>query len=226
MRPFDRLPARMSALLAGVALLVIVACGTAKNDKTTAEPAAAAENAVAAENTKPAGDRFVITTNMGAFTVQLDREKAPLSTENFAQYANSGAYDSTIFHRVISTFMIQGGGFTTDMKQRETRPAILNEAANGLKNTRGTIAMARTNDVNSATSQFFINVKDNDFLNFRDSLDTRNFGYAVFGSVISGMEVVDQIKAVPTGTTPAEGGYPMKDVPVSPVVILSVKPAN
>lgn len=202
--PF-RLSARLTALLAGALLLGTLACSL---------------------QSKTHADRFVVSTNMGEFVLQLDREKAPLTVENFAQYANSGAYDSTIFHRVISTFMIQGGGFTVDMKQKETRPAIPNEAANGLKNTRGTVAMARTNDINSATSQFFINVKDNDFLNFRDSTDTRSFGYAVFGQVIEGMDVLDRIKDVQTGTSPAEGGYPMKDVPVSPVVILSVKPAN
>ena len=155
---------------------------------------------------------------MGAFTVQLDREKAPLSTENFAQYANSGAYDSTIFHRVISTFMIQGGGFTTDMKQRETRPAILNEAANGLKNTRGTIAMARTNDVNSATSQFFINVKDNANLDY-PSFD--GYGYAVFGKVTKGLEICDAIVSVPTGRNGPHG-----DVPTEPILIKSVKVAE
>lgn len=202
--PF-RLPARAATLLAGTALLGGLA--------------------VALHSETPA-DRYVVTTNLGEFVMQLDREKAPLTVENFAQYANSGAYDSTIFHRVISTFMIQGGGFTVDMKQKPTRPPIPNEAANGLKNTRGTVAMARTSDINSATSQFFINVKDNDFLNFRDSTDTRSFGYAVFGKVIEGMDVVDRIKDVKTGTSPAEGGFPMKDVPVSPVVILSVKPAK
>ncbi|MCA9782333.1 MAG: peptidylprolyl isomerase [Calditrichaeota bacterium] len=202
--PFFR-TARLGTLLAGVTLLGLFTWGTLES--------------------KTPDDRFVIKTTMGDITVQLDRGKAPLSTENFARYANDGFYDSTLFHRVMSNFMIQGGGFTADMKQKTTRSPIANEAPNGLGNTRGTIAMARTNDINSATSQFFINVVDNDFLNFRDSTDTRSFGYAVFGKVEAGMDVVDRIRAVKTGSVPAEGGYPMKDVPLSPVMILSVKPA-
>jgi peptidyl-prolyl cis-trans isomerase A (cyclophilin A) len=159
----------------------------------------------------------IIDTSMGSLEVELFKDKAPITVDNFLAYARDKAYDGTIFHRVIDNFMIQGGGFTPDMVQKETKDPIKNEAGNGLKNDRGTLAMARTNVINSATSQFFINVKDNHFLDHRDD-SPRGFGYAVFGKVISGMDVVDKIKAVKTGTKNMH-----KDVPVEPVIIKSIK---
>lgn len=148
---------------------------------------------------------------MGDIVIELDQEKAPVSTANFLAYVDKGHYDQTIFHRVIPNFMIQGGGFTADMKQKSTMDPIENEWSNGLKNSRGTVAMARTSDPGSATAQFFINVKDNDFL----SQPRDGAGYAVFGRVVQGMDVVDKIKDVPTGTK----GY-MSDVPKTPVAIV------
>ena len=158
-----------------------------------------------------------IETSEGTIVLSLDEAKAPVTVKNFVEYAKSGHYDGTIFHRVIAGFMIQGGGFTAGMEQKNTRPPIENEAANGLKNKRGTIAMARTMVVNSATSQFFINLVDNDFLDYRGP-DPRTFGYAVFGKVVSGMEVVDKIGKVKTGSV-----GPFQDVPRTAVVIKSVK---
>ncbi len=151
--------------------------------------------------------------------IQLDPAKAPETVANFLKYAEEGFYDGTIFHRVISDFMIQGGGFTKDMKQKSTRAPIKNEAKNGLKNERGTIAMARTSVVDSATAQFFINTKDNSALNHRSD---RDYGYAVFGKVTKGLDVVDQIEAAPTHTLRTDMG-PMGDVPVTAIVIESVK---
>jgi cyclophilin family peptidyl-prolyl cis-trans isomerase len=159
----------------------------------------------------------VIQTSKGTIKVELDKQKAPISVDNFVAYANEKFYDGTIFHRVIPTFMIQGGGFDKDMKQKSTKPPIKNEAGNGLQNKRGTIAMARTGVVDSATAQFFINVKDNDFLNHRDD-SQQGYGYAVFGKVIEGMDVVDKIKDVKTGN---KGGF--QDVPVETVIIESVR---
>ena len=153
---------------------------------------------------------------MGVITLELDDEKAPATVANFARYAKEGHYDGTIFHRVIDGFMIQGGGFTRDMNQKKTREPVRNEAMNGLKNKRGTIAMARTMVVDSATSQFFINLVDNDFLDFQ-SPTPQGFGYAVFGKVVSGMEVVDAIAKVKTGSA-----GPHQNVPETPVVIRKV----
>ena len=153
-------------------------------------------------------------TSHGDFSVEVDEASAPISAQNFLRYVDEGFYDGTIFHRVIPGFMIQGGGFTEDMGHKSGHAPIRNEANNGLKNLRGTLAMARTNDLHSATSQFFVNLVDNDFLNHR----TGNFGYAVFGRVLEGMDVVDKIDAVKTGTS-REG---MDDVPVTPVLIKGV----
>jgi cyclophilin family peptidyl-prolyl cis-trans isomerase len=153
---------------------------------------------------------------MGTITLVLDSEKAPETTANFVRYAQEGFYDGTIFHRVIDGFMIQGGGFTKEMNQKQTREPIRNEAQNGLKNARGTIAMARTMVVDSATSQFFINLVDNDFLDF-SSPTPQGFGYAVFGKVTDGMEVVDAIAKVKTGFA-----GPHQNVPETPVVIRKV----
>ncbi|MDE2608551.1 MAG: peptidyl-prolyl cis-trans isomerase, partial [Burkholderiales bacterium] len=138
-------------------------------------------------------------TNFGVIRLELDSDKAPKTVENFLNYVRKGHYDNTIFHRVIDGFMIQGGGFEPGMKQKESDAPIENEANNGLQNDRGTIAMARTNDPHSATAQFFINVKDNEFLNFK-APNSSGWGYCVFGKVIEGLDVVDQIKAVKTGS--------------------------
>ncbi|HEX9391601.1 MAG TPA: peptidylprolyl isomerase [Usitatibacteraceae bacterium] len=153
-----------------------------------------------------------LTTNMGDITLALDNEKAPLSTANFVKYVESGHYNGTIFHRVIGNFMIQGGGFDKNLKQKPTNPPIKNEATNGLRNEVYTVAMARTGVVDSATSQFFINVADNGFLNHAGP---SNYGYAVFGKVIEGTDVVDKIKAVKTGPK----GMFDSDVPQETVVI-------
>jgi len=153
-------------------------------------------------------------TSVGDIVLELDKEKAPISVKNFLAYVESGAYEGTIFHRVIDNFMIQGGGFDENYNRRPTQPPIVNEAANGLKNLRGTIAMARTNAVHSATSQFFINLKDNDFLDHR-SPTPRGFGYTVFGKVTEGMETVDAIRKVKTGS----GGPFAKDAPKTKIVI-------
>ncbi len=152
-------------------------------------------------------------TSKGTFTVQLFDKQAPITVENFLRYADEGFFDGTVFHRVIAGFMVQGGGLTEDLQNKRGHEPIKNEATNGLKNKRGTLSMARTNDINSATSQFFINVADNDFLDHKPG----NYGYAVFGRIDSGMDVVDAIAAVKTGN---RSGH--QDVPVETVVIESV----
>ena len=173
-----------------------------------ADPAGAKGAAVA--------PRVTLNTSKGEIVVELYADQAPLTVKNFLTYVNEKFYDGTIFHRVIPGFMIQGGGFTGDMAQKPTRAPIKNEANNGLVNARGTVAMARTNVVDSATAQFFINLKDNDFLNH--SGPGPAYGYAVFGRVTKGMDVVDKIAAVPTGS---RGGH--QDVPKANVVIESAK---
>jgi peptidyl-prolyl cis-trans isomerase B (cyclophilin B) len=159
----------------------------------------------------------IIKTSAGDITLELDRKRAPVTVENFLQYAKDGFYNGTIFHRVIADFMIQGGGMEPGMKKKPTRSPIRNEASNGLKNKTGTIAMARTSVVDSATAQFFINCKDNSFLDHRDT-SSRGYGYAVFGRVIEGMDVVRRIEKTPTGT---KGSY--RDVPVEDILIVSVE---
>lgn len=156
----------------------------------------------------------LMKTSKGDLTIELFEDKAPISVKNFLEYANEGFYNGTIFHRVIDGFMVQGGGFSSDMTQKTTKAPIKNEATNGVKNTRGTLAMARTGVVDSATAQFFINVVDNPYLDYQSP---GNYGYAVFGKVIKGMDVVDKIKDVKTGTK-----GPHRDVPVEPVEIISV----
>jgi len=158
-----------------------------------------------------------LNTNYGTIELELDAEKAPGTVENFLQYARDGFYNDTIFHRVIDGFMIQGGGMEPGMQEKATRAPIKNEADNGLKNDRGTIAMARTPNPDSATAQFFINVKDNDFLNFR-AATPEGWGYCVFGKVVNGMDIVDKIKGVATGT---KGHH--QDVPLDDVIIQSVE---
>ncbi|AGP46372.1 Peptidyl-prolyl cis-trans isomerase A [Serratia plymuthica] len=162
-----------------------------------------------------AGETHVmLTTSAGNIELALDSQKAPVSAKNFVDYVNSGYYNNTIFHRVIPGFMVQGGGFTADMQQKTTNAPIKNEADNGLRNLRGTISMARTADKDSATSQFFLNVADNAFLDHGQ----RDFGYAVFGKVVKGMDVVDKISQAPTGNV-----GPYQNVPSKPIVILSAK---
>ena len=159
----------------------------------------------------------IMETNKGTVKIELWADRAPISVANFLRYADSGFFDGLVFHRVIPGFMIQGGGFSPDMVQKSTFEEIKNEARSDVPNNRGTLAMARTNVVDSATSQFFINLADNAFLNHTDETD-RGFGYAVFGAVIEGMDIVDAIATVTTG--PAPGGY--EDVPTEPVIITSL----
>ena len=163
--------------------------------------------------------KVTMETSMGTITLELDDEKAPETVANFVRYATDGHYDGTIFHRVIDGFMIQGGGFTKDMNQKETREPIRNEAMNGLKNLRGTIAMARTMVVDSATSQFFINLVDNSFLDFQNPTP-QGFGYAVFGKVLDGMEVVDQIAKVTTGFSGPHQNVPEEAIVIKKVVVV------
>jgi cyclophilin family peptidyl-prolyl cis-trans isomerase len=171
-------------------------------------------------------DKVVLETSMGNLTIRCFTDKAPLSCKNFFDYVDAGFYSGTVFHRVIDGFMIQGGGFSEKLDKKDTRPPVKNEADNGLKNTRGTVALARTSDPDSATSQFFINLVDNAALDHRGK-DMRGWGYAVFGEVIAGMDVVDKIKAVDT-LCPSRMAFPcndplppgMRDVPVTPVVIV------
>lgn len=181
-------------------VLLVIVCGVAFGADT------------APKRGKPV---VLLETSLGNIKVALDPDKAPISVKNFLAYAKEGHYDGLIFHRVIRNFMIQGGGFTKDMREkRPARPPIKNEAGNGLGNDRGTIAMARTPVVDSATAQFFINVENNDFLNHVDNTP-RGYGYAVFGRVIEGMDVVDKIRAVPTGRLSM-----FEDVPKEPVTII------
>ena len=174
------------------------------------------------KSTQSHGDKMAVNpkikieTTLGDITLELDAAKAPTSTENFLSYVKDGHYDGTIFHRVIPNFMVQGGGMNPDMSEKESKASIKNEANNGLKNLRGTVAMARTNDPHSASSQFFINVKDNAFLDHK-SEDMQGWGYAVFGKVVDGMDVVDKIEKVETGTT----GF-HQDVPKDAVILNKV----
>ncbi|GMV28681.1 MAG: hypothetical protein AMXMBFR59_08060 [Rhodanobacteraceae bacterium] len=184
--------------------------------KTDAKPAAAAKvSDTPADTNKAAHPQVVLRTSMGDITIELYPDKAPKSVENFQQYVKDGFYNGTVFHRVINGFMIQGGGFTKDLTQKRTRPAIQNEANNGLSNVKGTVAMARTNDPHSATAQFFINVVDNKRLDYVSDQSGMTYGYAVFGKVVAGMDVVDKIKAVETS---AQGPLP-GDVPKVAITI-------
>jgi cyclophilin family peptidyl-prolyl cis-trans isomerase len=186
-------------------LTLLVTCCLAVLTATNASQAAAQGNPV-----------VIIETNLGSMTAELDQANAPLSVANFLKYAESGHYSGTVFHRVIKTFMIQGGGFTPDMTQKPVQPPIKNEARNGLSNDKYTLAMARTNVVDSATSQFFINTADNAPLN-NSGITPGEYGYAVFGRVTAGMDVVDKIAAVAVGN---QG--PFQNVPNTPVEIISI----
>ncbi len=157
-------------------------------------------------------------TNYGDIVIKTFADKAPATVENFLDYCKEGFYDNTIFHRVINGFMIQGGGFEPGMKQKETKAPVRNEANNGLANNRGTLAMARTNDPHSATAQFFINIADNDFLNFRAE-NANGWGYCVFAEVVEGMDVVDKIKAVSTGRSGFHQDVPREDIIINSVTV-------
>ncbi len=159
----------------------------------------------------------VMETSLGTIEIELYQDKAPITVKSFLGYVNDSFYNDTIFHRVIDNFMIQGGGFTADMKQKTAKDPIKNEASNGLKNERGTVAMARTNIIDSATCQFFINLVDNSSLDHKDTT-ARGYGYAVFGKVTTGMDVVDKIRAVKTGSKEHH-----QNVPIEPVIIKSVR---
>ena len=209
-------------------LTLFVSEGYTKNKKTEQnenESNPASEKVDKMSKTPQKGNGYVVVleTSLGSIEIELNKEKAPITVENFLNYVTSGAYDGTVFHRVIDRFMIQGGGFTTDGKKKATNPPIKLESNNGLLNEVGTIAMARTNIPDSATNQFFINLKDNSFLNYSSTstdslyLADSSPGYAVFGKVVSGMDIVNQIKMVKTG---ARGG--MKDWPVDDVLIKKV----
>jgi len=208
-------------LILSLAILTLSACSSQNS----------AENSVPSSKTKAQTETPVkqdmntgyvdIQTNLGHIIIQLDASKAPKTVENFMQYVTDQYYDGTIFHRVIKDFMIQGGGFTTELHKKSTRAPVINEADNGLKNLRGTIAMARTQEPHSATSQFFINHIDNSFLDHK-SKTTRGWGYTVFGKVVSGMDIVDKISAVKTG---ARGPFG-RDVPLNDVIIEHISATN
>jgi cyclophilin family peptidyl-prolyl cis-trans isomerase len=183
---------------------------------------------VVAASSRAANPVVVMETSQGTIKIELNEEKAPITVKNFLDYVDAKFYDNTIFHRVIDGFMIQGGGFGTDKKEKDTKPPIKNEYTNGLSNVRGTIAMARTSDPDSASAQFFINVGDNTNLD-KPHPQTGNAGYAVFGKVIEGMDVVEKIKGVRTGLSNFEtkhGPAPFRDVPAEAVIIKSVRRAD
>jgi len=192
--------------LCGLLTAIVLVCGCGEKTKTVD---------VERKMVEPVKKMVKLETSLGNIIIELNEQAAPVTVKNFLGYVEEGFYDGTIFHRVIPNFMIQGGGFTAEMERKQTREPIVNEANNGLRNERGTIAMARTNVPDSATAQFFINHRDNGFLNY---IDQARPGYAVFGKTVEGIDVVDAIASV---TTTARSG--MKDVPVEPVVIKSVK---
>ncbi|PKL50558.1 MAG: peptidylprolyl isomerase A [Planctomycetes bacterium HGW-Planctomycetes-1] len=195
-------------LIGAVLAVIVLQSGCDKQTDQTSQPVQKEQKAMTPQNNTAV--KIKIETSKGDIVVELDHAKAPVTCKNFLDYVADKYYDGTIFHRVIKGFMIQGGGMTADMRQKQTKPSIVNEAKNGLKNVRGTIAMARTNDPDSATSQFFINHANNDFLN----AGVRDAGYTVFGKVVEGMDVVDAIAIVPTRPG---------DVPVETVVIKSIR---
>jgi peptidyl-prolyl cis-trans isomerase B (cyclophilin B) len=181
---------------------------------STSMPVAFAANTTKPDSMDPAAPKVKLHTNLGDVIIRLDAVKAPITTANFLTYVREGHYDGTIFHRIIPGFMAQGGGLTQDFRPKSTHAPIRNEADNGLKNKRGTVAMARTSDPDSATGQFFINYVDNDFLNHKNRTP-QGWGYAVFGEVVEGMEIVDAMAKIPTGP----GGPLPEDVPQQPIVI-------
>lgn len=200
--------------------LFLMGCSNTSSTQTTTNQNSSTNVATNTNTTKTKDTDMPVVqlnTSMGDITIELNAEKAPKTVENFVSYVNAGHYNGTIFHRVIPNFMIQGGGMDAEMNEKSTNAPIENEADNGLKNDEGTIAMARTQDPHSATSQFFINVKDNDFLN-HSGKNMQGWGYTVFGKVTSGMDVVKKIEGVPTGRFGMHA-----DVPTEPVVINSAK---
>lgn len=198
---------RMAIFLLGLTLMT--ALSTAQATTTTKSKG----------TTMSTNPKVLLKTNKGDITLELDAEKAPKTTENFLNYVNNGFYNGTIFHRVINNFMVQGGGFEVGMKQKDTQSPIENEANNGLKNEVYTIAMARTNDPHSATAQFFINVQNNDFLNHTNPTPN-GWGYAVFGKVVDGTDVVDTIKGVKTGSKGFHQDVPVEDVIIESATVL------
>lgn len=217
---YGRLSKVLAALLFAAFVASILGCeqsGLGQIEKTQPEGETAEKTDNKTTETNGGSSMVIMSTSMGDIKIELYPDKAPVTVENFLAYVNDGFFDGTIFHRVIPGFMIQGGGFVSDMNQKPTKAPIKNEADNGLKNEPGTLAMARTAVVDSATSQFFINVANNDFLNH----DSRDFGYAVFGKVVEGMDVVNKIAVVKTGRK-----GPHQDVPVEPVVIESARAAE
>jgi cyclophilin family peptidyl-prolyl cis-trans isomerase len=203
-----------------VAMIVLLPLGVLAQSRP-AETTKPATPDAATTVDAPVNPKALIKTSLGDITVELDATKAPRSTENFVKYAQDGFYNGTIFHRVIGNFMIQGGGFTPDLRQKPTRPSIANEAKNGLSNKRGTLDMALTPDPNSATAQFFVNLVDNRNLDFVSDERAETWGYAVFGKVVEGMDVVDKIAASPTGPKgPFRSDVPTTDVVIEKVEIL------
>jgi len=217
---------RSKWMFAALGLMVTMGCGGGSPPPPAEEPATAPapprEEPSASAAPAPTGTNPMVEmrTSLGTMKIELYPDKAPKTAENFLQYAREGFYDGTVFHRVISGFMIQGGGFTPNMSEKETRAPIENEASNGLKNVHGSLAMARTGDPHSASSQFFINTVDNPFLDFTGET-VQGFGYAVFGQVVEGLETLDAIKKVSTGSRDGQN-----DVPMNPVVIESVRVLN
>jgi len=197
----------------GLLTVVVLACGC--SEKTNKPEADKKTVNLVRDIVKSQSNVVKLETSMGNIVIELNEQVAPVSVKNFIGYVEAGFYDGLIFHRIIPGFMIQGGGFTKQMVKKETRDPIINEARNGLSNAQGTIAMARSSDPDSATAQFFINHRDNDFLNY---VDDKSAGYAVFGKVTEGMDVVDAIASVETTTRNG-----MEDVPVEPVIIQSAK---
>ncbi|GGE60366.1 peptidyl-prolyl cis-trans isomerase [Paenalcaligenes hominis] len=198
---------RMAIFTLGLVLMTVLSTAQAT---TTTTPKG---------TTMSTNPKVLLKTNKGDITLELDAEKAPKTTENFLNYVNNGFYNGTIFHRVINNFMVQGGGFEVGMKQKETQNPIENEANNGLKNEVYTVAMARTNDPHSATAQFFINVQNNDFLNHTNPTPN-GWGYAVFGKVVDGTDVVDTIKGVKTGSKGFHQDVPVEDVIIESATVL------
>jgi len=216
---------RILAIIAAVAIGLVLASilksnKTSVNTDTSSKPSSPASTSTVSKTTTSENAKPMVTlkTNMGDIELALNAEKAPKTVENFLAYAKEGHYDGTIFHRVIKNFMIQGGGFESGMNQKQVNAPIANEANNGLANNKYTIAMARTNDPHSATAQFFINSKDNDFLNFTSESGS-GWGYAVFGEVTSGQDIVDSIESVATGQSGPFGDVPLEDVVIESVIV-------
>jgi len=205
---------RRKLLISVVVLFTVALFSGVFNSAQALQAVTDNKTAIKMESKKMENIEVIFSTNQGNITIELYADKAPITVKNFLSYVDEGFFTDTIFHRVIPNFMVQGGGFTKDMKQKPTKAPIKNEADNGLRNSRGTLAMARTSVVDSATGQFFINLVDNSFLDN----GVRDFGYAVFGKVVSGMDVVDKMGAVKTTTVAGQ-----QNVPVEPIIVISAK---